>query len=70
MKKSKELEAVKKFIVQGMNQERDEHAELLGGLKKRVDGFRLSEDTIKLLSDVHKNRMALYQEIYDFIQDL
>lgn len=70
MKKSKELESVRNFIVRRMNQERDEHAELLDRLNKRLNGFSVSDDAKEFLSTIHRFRMEFLQELHDFVQDL
>jgi len=69
-KKSKELEIIRLFVLKAINEEQDEHADLVARLTKVIGDTKEYGDTIKVLYQIYKAKIEVLEKIHDKIQSI
>ena len=65
------LDKVKHLISQMMNDENDEHAQLISEIKKRINITRAHQyDLLHHLSLIHEVKIKLLEEIFEKLKDI
>jgi len=65
-----DLEKIKLFITKLINEEQDEHSELLEMLKSRINDTSEFDNVVCILNKIHEARVEQLNKVYEKVRSL